>query len=315
MKQLALPFLLTCAFAQTATGQISISKAAPPAQETIAPYDSIRNFLGKDYKQYIGQEFYVMPKHQDLRKYGYEGFIVDYNQSLFNIENRYKCCDSHNTMYAALEGKYLTVIDAIEDPKSKYSGYAYLKLQEKDTKDQFFYRIKEVGSEYTFPFLVVGHYEKLKKQFIGNEILLRPFPKPEGGKEKQVSIETGEEIDLEQEELVKCVDVTLDDKSYKLYLVLETKSGQRFMFPAYARSIGGLSRIFTKDEATKYKESFGEKYWKAILEETVVVGMSEEMVLLSWGTPKKVNRTSSGDQWVYSDNYIYFENGKMTSFN
>ena len=312
MKQLALPVLLILAFTQTALGQISISKSAPPTKEIIAPYDSTRNFLGRDYKQYIGQEFYVRPKHEDLRKYGYDKFILDYNQSSSKTENKYKCCDSYNTKYTALEGKYLTVLDVIADPKSKYSGYAYLKLQEKETKDQFYFRYKETGSEFSFPFLVVGHYEKLKKLFIGKEVLIRPF---QAGKKKPVSLETGEEIDLGQEELVNCVDVSLDDMKYELSLTLETNGGQKFMFPAYARSIGGLCRIFTEDEATKYKESFGEKYWKAILEETVIVGMSEEMVLLSWGTPKKVNRSSSGNQWVYSDNYIYFENGKMTSFN
>ena len=47
----------------------------------------------------------------------------------------------------------------------------------------------------------------------------------------------------------------------------------------------------------------------------VVIGFTEEMVLLSWGVPKDINRASYGDQWVYDEQYLYFENGKLKSFN
>jgi hypothetical protein len=46
--------------------------------------------------------------------------------------------------------------------------------------------------------------------------------------------------------------------------------------------------------------------------------MTEEQVRLSWGEPKKINTSvykGSGvtQQWVYEDNYLYFENGKLTA--
>jgi hypothetical protein len=51
----------------------------------------------------------------------------------------------------------------------------------------------------------------------------------------------------------------------------------------------------------------------------VVVGMSQEQLLASWGRPEQVNRTvvgsSASDQLVYSDNnYVYIENGVVTSY-
>ena len=45
--------------------------------------------------------------------------------------------------------------------------------------------------------------------------------------------------------------------------------------------------------------------------------MSKEMCELSWGKPKSINETiTSGkksEQWVYSDNYLYFDNGIVTA--
>jgi hypothetical protein len=46
--------------------------------------------------------------------------------------------------------------------------------------------------------------------------------------------------------------------------------------------------------------------------------MTSAMALASWGEPNKVNRTVGkwgvNEQWVYDDTYLYFENGKLTSW-
>jgi hypothetical protein len=43
--------------------------------------------------------------------------------------------------------------------------------------------------------------------------------------------------------------------------------------------------------------------------------MTKEMCKLSWGEPEKINETitagQKSEQWVYSDNYLYFDNGKL----
>ena len=73
--------------------------------------------------------------------------------------------------------------------------------------------------------------------------------------------------------------------------------------------------VFTEKEAIIYKKKFGNTNWEKILNGKVVVGFTEEMVLLSWGEPEEINRASYGDQWVYDGQYLYFENGKLKSFN
>lgn len=54
-----------------------------------------------------------------------------------------------------------------------------------------------------------------------------------------------------------------------------------------------------------------------VIGERVAVGMTAEMVRLSWGDPQKVNTTltASGrsEQWVYRGSYVYLRNGIVTA--
>ncbi|MBY0473235.1 hypothetical protein K2Q00_03070 [Patescibacteria group bacterium] len=54
-----------------------------------------------------------------------------------------------------------------------------------------------------------------------------------------------------------------------------------------------------------------------ILEKKVAIGMSPEQARAAWGEPDHVNRTITADgtneQWVYGSNYIYFDDGILSS--
>jgi hypothetical protein len=60
------------------------------------------------------------------------------------------------------------------------------------------------------------------------------------------------------------------------------------------------------------------EYREAILNKKVTLGMSTDDVIASWGKPDHVNTTvtASGkhEQWVYGDQYLYFEDGRITSW-
>ncbi len=57
------------------------------------------------------------------------------------------------------------------------------------------------------------------------------------------------------------------------------------------------------------------KTWEAIEDGKVFVGMSKPQVTMSWGKPKNINTSSSGlEQWVYSDQYLYFTDETLSSF-
>jgi len=58
--------------------------------------------------------------------------------------------------------------------------------------------------------------------------------------------------------------------------------------------------------------------WDAIKAAKIKIGMTPEMVEMSWGKPQKINQTAGSwgihEQWIYEDQYLYFENGTLTSF-
>lgn len=48
------------------------------------------------------------------------------------------------------------------------------------------------------------------------------------------------------------------------------------------------------------------------------IGMTKEQVIASWGKPQSINESvgtwGKHEQWVYNSQYLYFENGILTSF-
>jgi hypothetical protein len=64
-----------------------------------------------------------------------------------------------------------------------------------------------------------------------------------------------------------------------------------------------------KYEAEVFNKLEQGKYW---------LGMTDEIARFSLGNPKDVNRSTGSysvhEQWVYSSNYFYFENGVVTSY-
>jgi hypothetical protein len=56
----------------------------------------------------------------------------------------------------------------------------------------------------------------------------------------------------------------------------------------------------------------------AILDGSIVLGMSTDEARASWGAPSHINKTVNAygvsEQWVYGDTYVYFEHSKLTSW-
>ena len=134
--------------------QITISSSATKKNKIEAePYDSLSNFLGDDYKQYIGQKLYLLPKAESLKEYGYRDFFKDYKKSHFKDSNKFKCCDGFDSKYKPLQGKYFTVLDVIEDG----SRYVFLHLEMDATGEKVYYKYNS-NIEFLFPFLVLGFF-------------------------------------------------------------------------------------------------------------------------------------------------------------
>lgn len=299
---------------QTSFSQISFTPVADYIEkpENVKPYDSLNNFLANDFLQYKGQELYLIPLAEQLRELGYQGFLIDFKKSYFDKSNQFNCCAGNYSKYDDLAGKYFIVEDVLK--ASSYPG-VFLKLKMKETSEILYFAYNS-KYEHTFPFIVVGFYEKQKQIFVNNEILIREFPKIEGANQKKnIDIETGEEILVENGKYYKCIDITISQTDFELSLLVQNEKGQKFLFPFYARFLN-IQRIMTKNEAETYRLKFGDGIWQIILNEKISIGFAEEMAIIAWGLPEKINRASYGDQWVYpNQQYLYFENGILKSFN
>lgn len=299
-------------------GQVTTSKVAEKKiQIPTEHYDSLENFLGKDVYKYVGQDLYLKGKSKSLREYGYENFLIDYEYKGNNTKkNTYKCCDSYNSKYDELVGKYFNVISVHKHPKSEENEYLYgekfyLKLKEKENGDIVFYEY-DSRLKYSFPFIVAGFFIKQKQLNINKEFVVRG-KNWVNSSEPMLEINTGQPVSFEPGSKWKSIDLTIEEKYFELSLILENEKGEKI--PLNLDFSDNTNFVFLEEEVKKYKISYGDEIWNKILNGKVAVGFTEKMVLLSWGKPKKINKSSNGDQWVYQGKYLYFQNGKLKSFN
>lgn len=311
-------------------GQITTTKVAKVAPKTDqvdnTPYDSTLNFLGKDVYRYKGQELYLKGKAERFRKYGYDNFVLDYTKDALLNTNIYKCCNSSGySKYEGLAGKYFKVLEIIKHPKAEQSEYLYgkkfyLKLQEKESNDIVYYEYDSART-YSFPFIVVGFFEKQKNLVVGKEFVLAD--KVLKGL-ALIDIQTGKVVTTKTGQKWKCTDLTIEEEWFTLSLVLENSLGEKITMShekvfdewSYGRAYTPYAAyaVYAADYCTKV---FGQKNFDSILQGKVKIGMTREMCKLSWGKPRSINKTiTSGmrsEQWVYSDNYLYFDNGILTA--
>ncbi|MEC8273781.1 MAG: hypothetical protein VXZ76_02955 [Bacteroidota bacterium] len=297
-------------------GQITTTAVAPKTEPiNTAAYDSTLNFLGEDVYKYKGQELYLIGKSEERREYGYDDFVINYRKDAMG-KNIYKCCDGYNSKYDELAEKYFTVLDVIKHPESEefsfYDDYYFLKLQEKQSNDIVYFQYI-TKFEHSFPFIVVGFFEKQKKLVIGQEFVIKDYYL--GG---STDIYTGKELTINTGQIWKTIDFTIEQKYYTLSLVIENPLGE-ITTMSYESTFGEYrpGAVYTLSEAENYYSLFGQETFDKILQKKVSLGMTKLMCELSWGKPEKINETiTSGqvsEQWVYSDNYLYFENGILTT--
>lgn len=80
-----------------------------------------------------------------------------------------------------------------------------------------------------------------------------------------------------------------------------------------------LQKLKEREDYVASRPSLHPRIRDAILEESIVTGMTQDDVKTSWGNPKRSNRSVGiwgvHEQWIYHDTfYLYFENGTLTSW-
>ena len=298
-------------FAVVGFSQISTTKIQQPKPSEVPTYyDSTENFVSNPY-MYIGQELYI--PGCVLHDQGFDDFFIDYKKDTWtDRKNVYKVGSGFNTEYEALAQKYFRVLDVIKYEQS-YPG-TFLKLQEKESKDIIYYGFS-LPKKYFFPFIVVGYFMELRRMKIGNKFVVRGIDWSQGIR-KMVDVNTGKPPkNFKAGSTWTCVDVTMEDQLCDIVLNLENEIGEQILLPM--DDINKAYFVFSLPYSDELKAKFGESDWLRIVSGILWLGMTKEMCEISWGKPDDINSTitsyGTNEQWVYTDNYLYFENGILVT--
>lgn len=80
-------------------------------------------------------------------------------------------------------------------------------------------------------------------------------------------------------------------------------------------SDGGEGGFFIKSDYDRLLKKYGTTWMNMVVQHKIKVGMPEELVIMSWGKPKKRNTDSYGlVQLVYGSDYVYIKNGVVSSW-
>ncbi len=267
-------------------------------------YDSTKNWLGNEnVETYYGQTLYVLGKMS--KEYGYDDFYT--SPEYLNRDKRYgnpSEKSEYKTKYEDLYGKYFIVKQIIKDEKSYFSDYYWLYLEEKDNSNNKVYFRYSTEYEHSWPFIVVSHYNYLKEKYIGKKFVTNSFEANDLITQKPINYYFGE--------VWECYDISIIDE-YKFVLLYKNSKGNKTY--SYLEDIDDSRFIYPQATFNKYLKKFGVTNMKIIMKGEITIGMTTEMLLLSWGEPDDINYASYGDQWVYGTQYVYIENGKITAWN
>lgn len=317
-------------FAQITTTTVVQQKISEIAENI--SYDSTKNWLGsKNIESYIGQTLYVNGKNGKSIEYGYDNFHNKREEDSGKHYGSDAIASKFNTKYEDLFGKYFVVDSVYKDKWHSSFKHWWFLMHEKDNPEiKLWFKYSE-DYEHSWPFVVVSHFDYLKKNLIGKKYISEMWERETTDDEKtkygskrivtrvnDTDINTGTPIVQSLSDIWECIDITIEDQSYSLSLVVKNQKGQISVIPSdvLGQRNDGTYWVYEKLIYDKYVTRFGITNMNKIRQRRIAVGMTSEMLKLSWGEPDDINRSSHGpDQWVYDGQYVYLQNGKITAWN
>jgi len=280
-------------------GQINVK--APAKKQAVIQYDSLTNYLAvENVKAYVGQHLYVMPKSENLRDFGYEGFFTspeNDSKTTYSKASTY----SRNSKYESLVDRVFKVTNVISQKGKYYGEDTFLEIV--DSKDTLYYLYPDYES--SFAFLTKGYKDKLDKTYVGKNFYFTNAPD-----EFWHDFETGDKVKLESGALWECTEIVLDGNYLFLECILKNKKGETI-----SNMVSRMKFNFiTKEYGDALRLKYGNLFNKA-MSGVIAKGMTGELVIIALWKPKTINKNSNlGEQWVYNNQYLYFKDGKLDSW-
>jgi hypothetical protein len=290
-----------------------------------------------------------------------ESITTDIYSPVFYAEHvsSYDVTGYVSTNIDSIAGKYFTILDIQGSSSSwesfmdlkEFSSESYcrglkIKLRKDDNQDTLFWMVRDAELISTFPFLLVPYYSQPKRLYESKSVV--------AGKDVEdlVEINTGNQVNISQGEVLKCTEVTLVGFSKQKHMtpsfILKNKNNEEIALPFNVffesefitkEQLDEILRVQKLQEVEREKErrisiqrqkqesakhladcinKYGQELGQLIYEGKVSLGMNAQMCLSAWGQPLEIYRTTvnglSHEQWQYSwKHYLYFDNGLLTA--
>ena len=277
---------------------LDIRKDSIGKQEEQADTASKGDFSFRPIEKWVGEKFIFLPKPQSLQTYGYQSFEGGGGRH------------GHPT-YEECVGRIGTIINATDREitiKMNENGQIYKGMA-------FYGSVDGIAS--------IADIDNARVKFLGRTLWFIQ------GSILTYDHKTGKygTVDFKRYSPVKVVDIVVGwDTLIPVRFILKTPSGEEGFIDVNLSGTNVPSRLRDRErfndwflvEDPRKTHRWPEKVWVAIEEGKVFIGMTAEQARMSWGKPKEINKTITGnvkhEQWVYgSGSYLYFDNGILRS--
>lgn len=265
--------------------------SATEAVEKVEQYDSIKNQPGDQVTGFVGQELFLPPRPDYLKKYGYQDIYRSETNHTGNIP-----CDE-------IAGHTFKVTNVKRDASIRY--FYNLRLEDSETGTNYYYTYSVVRDSW--PFITLGYKAKYEAANKGKNFVALCYSL---GKD----FNTGEYLTGKSRGTIWTFQEIIANKDDgEIGYLYTNNEGQTIV--TSERSVKDMK---PKAEIDKLRKKYGARMCDVAIQGNIKVGMPEELVRIAKGNPRTINRASYGDQWVYGeygDDCVYFKNGKVTSWN
>jgi hypothetical protein len=229
-------------------------------------------------------------------------FLIFTFSIVVNGQTKKDSINYYETLKKTLESKVLTLKDSIQKIELKIRIIKSVEIQ-KSVSDSSLIGITEKGAKLK------------KKPEIHGDILIE-FSEP-----KKVII-----LDYHDDFFGVCVDSICGymnkmwiEKNKQIDAFVKMKIEQEIQLIQIdkERKIKAEAREYAELEK-KHLKKYGEKVYQKLKKGYYWIGMNQEMATIALGSPDDINRSVGSwgvhEQWVYKNLYLYFENGKLKSY-
>ncbi|NLY75727.1 MAG: hypothetical protein GX075_10525 [Firmicutes bacterium] len=260
-------------------------------------------FAEQNYNDWIGKEIIFLPMTESMQKYGYQ--LYSYTFGGFGP-----------IPYTDLANKSARIVELKQD-----TGILYITFKTEDGKIVY-------GQGYGGNLESIAFKSEMEnvKQYIGKTI----WTKVDLGTSPYIlDTVTNKPKNIRLPNLAGYVIQNIEwghNETWPLKFTLVSTTNDIVLWEGSYSRINDTSNKLMRpleeywylSDPVKIYPKWPQRAWDAIKEYKIYIGMNKEMVLMSWGKPERVYRTTTAnrvsEQWVYgSSNYVYFDNGVVSA--